>query len=52
MKFPKIKWNTKIHLVQIFLATAAMLQLLQGAYFMALVSVMAVYPIGALENGG
>jgi len=51
MRLPKIKWNTKIHFVQMVLITIGLLQLLQNAIFMGLVSILLVYPIGALENG-
>lgn len=52
MKLPVIRWNTKIHLVQLTLASISMIQLLEGAYAMALISVIMVYMIGACENGG
>jgi len=47
-----MKQNTKIHIIQAVLASVGLIQLLEGAYFMGLLSIMAIYPIGALENGG
>ena len=47
-----MKWNTKIHILQMVLATVGLIQLLESAFFMGLLSIMAIYPIGALENGG
>ena len=52
MKIPKIRWNTKLHILQITVATIGMVQLLNEAYFMALLSVMIFYGIGTCENGG
>ena len=46
-----MKRNTKIHILQLLLATVGMVQLLESAFFMALISIMVIYPIGALENG-
>lgn len=47
-----MKWNTKINLVQIMFATIGMIQLLEGAIIMALLSVLVVWMLGALENSG
>ena len=46
-----MKRNTKVHILQAVLATVGLIQLLEGAIFMGLLSIMAIYPIGALENG-
>lgn len=46
-----MKRNTKVHILQFLLATVGLIQLLESAFFMALISIMAIYPVGALENG-
>ena len=46
-----MKRNTKVQILQLLLATVGMIQLLESAFFMALLSIIAIYPIGALENG-
>lgn len=39
-----------IHILQYFIATIGLVQLLQGAIFMALISISFIYLIGVFEN--
>jgi NADH:ubiquinone oxidoreductase subunit 3 (subunit A) len=39
-----------IHLVQYIIATIGLVQLLEGAIFMALISISFIYLIGVFEN--
>lgn len=47
-----MKWNTKIYIIQMIVVIIGLIQLLNNAIIMAMLSVFIVYIIGALENSG
>ena len=47
-----MKWNTIVHVLQFIVVIIGLIQLLNNAIFMALLSVIIVYLVGALENSG
>lgn len=48
----KMKWNTKINILQFVIAIFSFIQLIENAIFMALISVFIIYLLGAFENSG